>query len=237
MDLTSPSLEPVSAAQDELQRLCLCAGSGDLSCAICDSFDHLDVKIRRMARGDLIAHEQAYRSALLMVRYGLLATTKQLSGRRRQLVSLRQPGEVFCSINAFDQSFRTLALAPSDVIILKLETLSDATVTDYLFQLAHAELLNLSSRTVLLGRMTAAERVLSFLNELVEHQGETSGDSVQVDLAMTREDIADYLGLKAETVSRVLGRVRNTGLIVFDGPTHFSVPDPAALRGFDAMAV
>ncbi|MEM9099438.1 MAG: helix-turn-helix domain-containing protein, partial [Pseudomonadota bacterium] len=92
-------------------------------------------------------------------------------------------------------------------------------------------------RTVLLGRMTAAERVLSFLNELVEHQGETSGDSVQVDLAMTREDIADYLGLKAETVSRLLGRVRKTGLIVFDGPTHFSVPDPAALRGFDAMAV
>ena len=50
-------------------------------------------------------------------------------------------------------------------------------------------------------------------------------------LPMSREDIADYLGLNTETVSRILSRIKKTGLIKFLSPTEYVIPDFAALEG------
>ncbi len=73
---------------------------------------------------------------------------------------------------------------------------------------------------MLLGRKSAAERVASFLMRFVPNRGvmgcvgpRSASDDKVVVLRMTRQEIADYLGLTIETVSRVLSDMKRRGLI------------------------
>lgn len=94
--------------------------------------------------------------------------------------------------------------------------LCDMTLRD----LAHAQ-----SRLLLLGRMTAAERVASFLLELRERR-----DAGRLlDVPMSRGDIADYLGLTIETVCRVLSAFKRDGVIALPSAHRIELCDRGAL--------
>jgi CRP/FNR family nitrogen fixation transcriptional regulator len=86
----------------------------------------------------------------------------------------------------------------------------DETVTRQLFQYALQNLAQAQDHSLLLGRRGAAEKVASFLLDLAKH----SANKGVVTLAMTRQDIADYLGLTIETVSRSLSQFERDGVIV-----------------------
>lgn len=81
------------------------------------------------------------------------------------------------------------------------------------FKLLSQELANAQDHMVLLGRKTAHERVASFLLAL----GRRAGRVAWLELPMTRTDIADYLGLTTETVSRVFTVLKGSGCIVLAG--------------------
>ncbi|MDA8052514.1 MAG: helix-turn-helix domain-containing protein [Rhodospirillales bacterium] len=76
---------------------------------------------------------------------------------------------------------------------------------------------------LLLGRMTAVEKVVSFLLVLAKRQGGVLARFV--DLPMGRNDIADYLGLTIETVSRTLSRLKQAGSIGLPTPTRVEIRD------------
>lgn len=82
---------------------------------------------------------------------------------------------------------------------------------------------------LLLGRKSAREKMASFLvvlarREAVLHQSRLQG-RVRIDLPLTRETIADYLGLTLETVSRQISALRRDGVITLEGNRHIEVPD------------
>jgi len=85
---------------------------------------------------------------------------------------------------------------------------------------------------LLLGRKTALERVAAFLLEMDER---LSHPPMMV-LPMNRRDIADYLGLTLETVSRALSVLRDESLLRFDGSTQrrLELLDRQVLAKFDA---
>jgi CRP/FNR family nitrogen fixation transcriptional regulator len=87
--------------------------------------------------------------------------------------------------------------------------------------LAHAH-----TRLLLLGRMTAPERVASFLVELAERRDVRRG----LDVTMSRSDIADYLGLTIETVCRVLSAMKRHGVIAIPNPHRIEICDRDALE-------
>jgi CRP/FNR family transcriptional regulator len=86
---------------------------------------------------------------------------------------------------------------------------------------------------VTLGRKTAAEKVASFLHLIAMHL-DPSVDGGQkrrsFDLPLTRGDIADFLGLTLETVSRQLSRLRAEKVITISAVTRVEVPDLERLR-------
>ncbi len=97
---------------------------------------------------------------------------------------------------------------------VKLESLFEEMprLENRLLRQASNELIAAQDQMLLLGRKTAVERLASFLMALAQRQGRAkTGDTV--DLPMTRTDIADYLGLTIETVSRGFTRLRKDGLI------------------------
>ena len=84
---------------------------------------------------------------------------------------------------------------------------------DRLLQVASNELVAAQDQMLLLGRKTARERVASFLLGRTEAVVACRIPSDEVCLPMTRVDIADYPGLKIETVNRIPTRLRHEGLI------------------------
>ena len=83
------------------------------------------------------------------------------------------------------------------------------------------DLANAHGRTLLLGRMTAPERVAAFLLEMFEERDRTK----ILDLPMSRHDIADYLGLTVETVCRVLSSFKREGVIAIPNPHRIELRD------------
>ncbi|GAB4355343.1 MAG: fumarate/nitrate reduction transcriptional regulator Fnr [Gammaproteobacteria bacterium] len=83
-------------------------------------------------------------------------------------------------------------------------------------ELLHAmaqEIRNEEHALMLVRGLRAEQRVMRFINSLLKRMQERLGNIVEIPLAMTREDIANYLGLAPETLSRALAKLRDDGVI------------------------
>lgn len=98
-----------------------------------------------------------------------------------------------------------------------------------LLALACDELCAAQNQMLLLGRKTACERIASFLLDVASRTSKDAGTR-EIDLPMTRLDIADFLGLTIETVSRVFGKLKTEGVIALPSAHHVKIVDVLALR-------
>jgi CRP-like cAMP-binding protein len=93
-----------------------------------------------------------------------------------------------------------------------------------LVEIMRAGLAAAHERMLLLGHMTAMERIASFLLDLSTRRGDG-----RVSLPMTRTDIGDYLGLTMETVSRAFSQLKSGGIITQQGLHELTIAKRAAL--------
>ena len=82
---------------------------------------------------------------------------------------------------------------------------------------------------MLLGRKTAAERVASFFRGLAARQVKRHLPANPIAVPMTRTDIADYLGLTTETVSRTITQLKNKKLITVEHGSRIRIEDEELL--------
>ena len=82
---------------------------------------------------------------------------------------------------------------------------------------------------LMLGVMTAQQKLASFLATMADRVGRRLGRYVEFSLPMSRSDIAAYLGLSIETVSRQITALRKAGLIETDGTRTIILLDPEGL--------
>jgi CRP/FNR family transcriptional regulator, nitrogen fixation regulation protein len=135
---------------------------------------------------------------------GSVRTYKILSDGRRQVCGFYLPGDCFGLQSSEEHSFSAEAITDTKILVVKRSTLTaladrDAAVGRELFALTARELRRMQERVLLLVK-SAQERVASFLVEMSERAA--AGNAIE--LPMSRQDIADYLGLTIETVSRTL---------------------------------
>lgn len=88
-----------------------------------------------------------------------------------------------------------------------------------------------------LGRLDGQERIYLFLVEMAIRQSRGVQAPLRATLPMSRESIADYLGLNAETVSRLLSRAKKSKLVTFMSPSEYVIPDIGALEARIPIAV
>ena len=89
---------------------------------------------------------------------------------------------------------------------------------------------------MMLARKSALEKVASFLITLAERTGTPIGKYITCALPMTRGDIADFLGLTIETVSRTLTRLRKGNIIVLETTQTVLIKDMTALVAASQVA-
>ena len=85
-----------------------------------------------------------------------------------------------------------------------------------------------------LGRRTAEEKVASLLHLIATHAEPQTAVSTAFDLPLSRAEIADFLGLTIETVSRQMTRLRKRGVILIENSRHIVVPDLDELERISA---
>lgn len=162
---------------------------------------------------------------------GSVRTHKLLDDGRRQIGAFYLPGDIFGLESGANHRFAAEAVADTVVLAIKHSTLAalaqtDVSVARELWQIAARELDHVHDQIVLLGRSSAQERVASFLIEM----GDRSTSRTEFDLPMPRQDIADYLGLTIETVSRALSNMERKALIELPSARKVRLKNRAALR-------
>ena len=192
----------------------------------------LPSRILRLQRGAEIYADGDSADRLYKVISGTVRTCRLLPDGRRMIAQFALPGEIFGLDGLCHHRF--FAEAVSDVVVQafprqeinRLVSHDPAAAQSWqaytLERLAAAE-----DRFILLGRRTATERVAAFLLDLAGRGQAADGI---VDLPMSRYDIADYLGLTAETVSRVLSTLRRKCVIADHGCHNLRILDRAALE-------
>ena len=144
---------------------------------------------------------------------GTVKLYKLLSDGRRQITGFFFPGDLI-GVGLYDEHTHS-AEAITEVTLRKIskarlqEAMSQNPVIGrHIFGLAADELAAAQDQLLLLGRKSPVEKVASFLLKLSERNGERGEAATPVYLPMARSDIADYLGLTTETVSRTFSRLR-----------------------------
>jgi CRP-like cAMP-binding protein len=148
---------------------------------------------------------------------GTVRTYKVLADGRRQIGAFYLSGDIFGLEVGDEHTFSAEAIAESKVLVIKRSALMalagrDNDVARELWTMTARELKRVQDHILLLIK-TAQERVAGFLLEMTDR---VSGGNA-VELPMSRQDIADYLGLTIETVSRTLTQLESTAMI--DVPT------------------
>ena len=172
-------------------------------------------------KGTEIYGEKEPAEYVYQVKSGAVRSYKLLTDGRRQIGAFHLVGDIFGLENGSEHRFTTEAIIDTTVRLVRrhsLETVaqSDAMVARNLLSMTTNNLQHAEDHMLLLGRKTSLERVAAFLLEM-DRRLTAAGVMA---LPMSRRDIADYLGLTLETVSRALSRLHELGVIGFVGNTQ-----------------
>jgi CRP/FNR family nitrogen fixation transcriptional regulator len=184
----------------------------------------------RYDRNEEIFAEEEEADFVYKVICGAVRDVRILSDGRRQIGAFHLAGDVFGLECGETHLYSAEAVVDCEIALVRRSVLDTAAEADgaaarKLWGLTAQDLQTLQDHMLLLGRKTALERVASFLIRLSAR----GSASAALDLPMSRSDIADYLGLTIETVSRTFTQLERDGAISIPSARHILLHDRLAL--------
>lgn len=170
---------------------------------------------------------------------GHIRLYKLLADGRRQVTGFLRPGDFLGLVKQTEYAYGAEAIDQVELCCMRLIDLERLlreipAVRDQLLDMSRDELAAAQEQMLLLGRKSAREKLASFL--LLQARQNVDFDEVvsaEIFLPMSRGDIADYLGLTIETVSRTFTVLKKEGLIELPTAEHVVIPD---MNAFEAVA-
>ena len=160
---------------------------------------------------------------------GAVRTTRLLSDGRRQVGAFYYPGDLIGLETGPAHRFSAEAICDSVVLVVRRSALKtfagDESLDRAVWEATRRELERTQDHLLVLGRKTACEKVASFLMHLAQRE-----PAERISMPMSRQDMADYLGLTIETVSRMLTQLQGQSVVEFDGCRKFKVKRWEALE-------
>ena len=170
--------------------------------------------VLRHAAGEEIFGEGEPADHVYQVKDGVVRTYRILGDGRRQVCEFHLPGDFIGLEAGVDHRASAEGVTDVTVVAVRRSALSSLAATDIslsrrLWELAIKGMQQSQNHASMLARLGAVERVAAFLVGFAERVGARDA----MDLPMTRQDIADYLGLTIHTVSRSLSQLQTLGFI------------------------
>jgi CRP/FNR family transcriptional regulator len=165
---------------------------------------------------------------------GIASLTQTMEDGRRQMVGLMLPSDFVGRPGRNTAAYDVTAI--SDVVMCcfrkkPFEEMMVRTprIAQRLLEMTLDELDAAREWMLLLGRKTAREKIASLIAIIARRDAElrlrSTGNDLTFDLPLTREAMADYLGLTLETVSRQISALKKDGVILLEGKRHITIPD------------
>lgn len=182
--------------------------------------------------GETLFWEDDIADSYFLIESGVARGCRILSDGRRQICRFIFPGDLIAHSDRDTYPYIAEAITPVTARQIPRHQLDQAEhdtecVRKLVMNSVLAELHESQDQILVLGRMTALERVAHFLCALAKRSGANVREPVI--LPMSRVDIADYLGLTLETVSRVMSRLKREGKIKMISANRISVPNASTL--------
>ena len=191
------------------------------------------------ARNEPIFNQDDPADQVYRIVSGTVRLCRYMPDGRRYVVDFLLPGDLMGFVESPD--LPASAEAVTDVVLLAFPRIcfdrlaeENAEVRAQLLRHLSCSLLTAQQHLFVLGCQNARERVASFFLRLADRTGASCGD--RLDLPMSRQDIADHLGLTIETVSRTITGLRGTGAVLIPNIHQVVLRDMAALRVLAAEA-
>lgn len=200
-----------------LSNLCLplAFGDGEL-----DKLDEVVNRDRVFNRGEIVFAQSSPFRSCYAVKSGAIKTSVITEAGDEQITGFFMPGELVGLDSMSDESHASTAKALErtsvcEIPVNRLEELVHVLpgLQNHMFHLMSQEIRNSHQLSVLLSKNTAEERIAALLLSLSSRFRRRRLSATHFNLPMARNDIANFLGLAVETVSRVFTRFQNQGLI------------------------
>ncbi len=185
-----------------------------------EKFEQGRVSSIKIKSGESLFYQGDAFNTLFAVRVGVMKTSISRSNGQEQVTGFQMYGEILGldGIESQNHSSHAVALEDSEVCAIPYKMINDFSaeapkLRQRLAELMSTQLVHNHRLMLLLGSMCANERVAIFLLNMMERQRERGLSSTELMLRMTRQDIASYLGLQLETVSRKFSTMSDVGMI------------------------
>ena len=174
---------------------------------------------------------------LYVLESGCLTLDAVLPGERRQVMLILYPGDIVSRVATPPApQIGLTAMGPSNVQrYLVGDITGDETgvsIKDAIGRVAARAQLH----TVAIGRLTGEERVATLFLELGLNLGKTLPNGLSFEIPLTRNDMADYMALNPDTLSRLVSRLRASGIMAMPARSRATIKDLAALEAMTPLA-
>jgi CRP/FNR family nitrogen fixation transcriptional regulator len=189
----------------------------------------------RFRRDEEIYGEQETAEYVYRVISGAVRTYTITEDGRRQIDAFHLPGDIFGFEPGDEHRFSAEAISECEVAVasrsaIEREAEQSTAAARALWMMTSGQLRRVRDHMLMLGKKGAAERVGAFLLEMAGRAKEPK----RLQLPMSRTDIADYLGLTIETVSRCFTRLEREHAISLDGARNVTLCDRGSLEALAA---
>ena len=207
-----------------------------------NAIDHVSLghTISCLSERVLQEHEHLFlegekQSHIYIVLEGVVGMYKLLSDGRRQISTFAYPGDIIGLDCTGSHVNNSEALSPSVVRCIPVNAIdklirSEPGFGQALLQLAASELAETREQMLSLGRKSAAEKLATFLVRIARRGAAIGQASDTIQIPMKRCEIADFLGLTIETVSRNFTKLKVSRVIRLKSNSEIEILDPAMLE-------
>jgi len=213
--------QAVRCSNCEMRNICMPDG---LDASAYAKIDAVICTSKRIAGGDTLYHAGTPFTNLYVVRVGALKTIATLPGDLEQITRFDVSGDALGFDGVYNgiHTSNTIALEDSVVCVIPFhlfELLCNEipVLQRHLLKTMSGEIVRESRRMLMLSKLRAEQRVIIFLVALSQQMKERGYSPSELNLRMSRQELASYLGMKIETVSRSFSRIQCAAVIQIHG--------------------
>jgi CRP/FNR family transcriptional regulator len=191
---------------------------------------------KKIKQGDLLFENGEIFTSLYAIRTGFFKTSVASEDGREQVTGFQMAGEIIGLDGIVNDrhTCNALALEDAEVCVMPFDHIEDLSrefpvLQKHVHKIMSREIVREHGMMMLLGNMSAEERLANFLVNLVQRlfvRGQSQSEFI---LRMSREEIGSYLGLKLETVSRTFSKYSEEGIIEVK-QKHIKILKPDSLK-------
>lgn len=185
----------------------------------------------KVRRGQKLPERQGDDAVHYFVCDGALYLQSELPGRRRAIVATYYPGDLCSTLMVGSGRGEDLLVAESGTVVrVRADMLSELCIS--LPMMSHeyvrwmqVRAVRVEAHAIVVGRLTGEERVAAYLIETGLMRGENRDKAVHVELPFSRDEVADYLALNPDSLSRFLSRLKSEGVVTLLGHRRAIIAD------------